>query len=140
MSKINNCQYFLTESDGIIQPGMNEAIEHPIIKADNGLLGPDFGIGWHPVTRPFKMVEESHKHDYGQILAFIPGDITSLGELDAEIEFYLDGEKHIINKTTVVHIPGGMVHCPLYINRVGKPFLFNNMYFIAEYKAEPVTG
>ena len=137
MSK--NDKYFLTEANGIIQPGMNEAIEHSIIKADNGLLGPDFGIGWHPVTRPFKMVEESHKHDYAQILAFIPGDITKLGELDAEIEFYLDGEKHIITKTTVIHIPGGMVHCPLYINRVGTPFLFNNMYFIAEYKAEPVT-
>ena len=140
MSTSENSKYFLTEADGIIQPGMNEAIEHPIIKADNGLLGPDFGIGWHPVTRPFKMVEEAHRHDYAQILAFIPGDITELNELDAEIEFYLDGEKHIINKTTVVHIPGGMVHCPLYINRVGRPFLFNNMYFIAEYKAELVIG
>ena len=140
MSALKNARYFLTEADGIIQPGMNEAIQHPIVKADNGLLGPDFGIGWHPVTRPFKMVEESHRHDYAQILAFLPGDISSLGELDAEIEFYLDGEKYIINKTTVVHIPGGMIHCPLYINRVGKPFLFNNMYFIAEYKAEPVIG
>ena len=140
MSTSKNSKYFLTEADGIIQPGMNEAVEYPIVKADKGLLGPDFGIGWHPVTRPFKMVEESHRHDYAQILAFLPGDITSLGELDAEIEFYLDGEKYIINKTTVVHIPGGMIHCPLYINRVGKPFLFNNMYFIAEYKAEPVIG
>ena len=140
MFTLKNSRYFLTEADGIIQPGMNEAVEHPIVKADNGLLGPDFGIGWHPITRPFKMVEESHRHDYAQILAFLPGDISSLGELDAEIEFYLDGEKHIINKTTVVHIPGGMIHCPLYINRVGRPFLFNNMYFIAEYKAEPVTG
>ena len=138
MSTSENLEYFLTEADGIIQPGMNEAVEYPIVKADNGLLGPDFGIGWHPITRPFKMVEESHRHDYAQILAFLPGDITSLGELDAEIEFYLDGEKHIINKTTVVHIPGGMVHCPLYINRVGKPFLFNNMYFIDVYKAEAV--
>ena len=140
MSTSKNSKYFFTEADGIIQPGMNEAVEYPIVKADNGLLGPDFGIGWHPVTRPFKMVEESHRHDYAQILAFLPGDITNLGELDAEIEFYLDGEEHIINKTTVVHIPGGMIHCPLYINRVGKPFLFNNMYFIAEYKAEPVIG
>ena len=52
MSK--NDKYFLTEANGIIQPGMNEAIEHSIIKADNGLLGPDFGIGWHPVTRPLR--------------------------------------------------------------------------------------
>ena len=138
MSKTGNLKYFLTEEDGIIQPGMNEAIIHCIVKADGGLLGPDFGIGWHPVTQPFNMVEEAHKHDYAQILAFLPGDITNLGELDAEIEFYLDGEKHVINKTTVVHIPGGIVHCPLYIKRVGKPFLFNNMYFIDEYKAEPV--
>jgi hypothetical protein len=131
-------KYFLTKADGIIQKGMNVAIEHKIIKADKGVLGPDFGIGWHPVTRPFKMVAEAHKHDYAQILAFIPGDITQLEKLDAEIEFYMDGEKHIITETTVVHIPGGVVHCPLYINRVGKPFLFNNMYFTAEYVAEKV--
>ncbi len=136
MSKYD--RYFLTEVNGIIQPGMNVAIEHPIIKADKGLLGPDFGIGWHPVTRAFKMIDESHKHDYAQILAFIPGDITNLGELDAEVEFYMGGEKHIITKTTVVFIPGGVVHCPLYIKRVGKPFLFNNMYFTAEYIAEKV--
>jgi hypothetical protein len=131
-------KYFLTEKNGIIQPGMNKAVVYPIVKADMGLLGPDFGIGWHPITKPFKMIDESHKHDYGQVLAFIPGDITKMGELDAEIEFYLDGEKHIITRTTVVHIPGGMIHCPLYINRVGKPFLFNNMYFTAEYIAEKV--
>lgn len=61
MSKYS--QYFLTKADGIIQKGMNVAVEHKIIKADNGVLGLDFGTGWHPVTRPFKMVKEAHKHD-----------------------------------------------------------------------------
>jgi hypothetical protein len=27
-------------------------------------------------------------------------------------------------------------HCPLRILRVGKPFLLNNIYFVAEYKSE----
>lgn len=136
MSKYSKC--FLTKADGIIQKATNVAIEHPLIKADNGVLGPDFGTRWQPVTRPFKMVEDAHRHDYAQILAFIPGDITQLGKLDAEIEFYMAGEKHLITETTVVLIPRGVVHCPLYINRVGKPFLFNNMYFAAEYVSEKV--
>ena len=62
--------------------------------------------------------------------------LEDMFDFDAEIELYLEGEKHIIEKTTIVYIPGGMMHCPLYINRVGKPFLFNNMYFTAEYMAK----
>ena len=79
------------------------------------------------------MVDSSHKHDYGQILAFVSNNLENMFDFDAEIELYLEGEKHIINQTTIVYIPGGMMHCPLNIKRVGKPFLFNNMYFTAEY-------
>jgi hypothetical protein len=122
-------KYFLTSADGIIQPGINVAKELRIIKADKGVLGLDFGIGWYPVTHSFKMIHEPHEHDYAQISAFIPGDIAQSGKLDAEMESYIAGEKHIITDTTVVVIPGGVVQCPQYINRIGKPFIFNNIYF-----------
>jgi hypothetical protein len=64
-------KYFLTEKDGIIRPGINPAVEYPIVMADKGQVGPKFGIGWHPITQPFTMVDAPHKHEYGQILAFI---------------------------------------------------------------------
>ena len=107
-------------------------IKGSTILVDKGRLG-DFGIGWVPIFEPFKMVPEGHKHEYAQILAFIGGNLSDVFDFDAEIELYVGGEKHIITQTTVVYVPGGVMHCPLYFNKVGKPLLFNNMYFTDEY-------
>lgn len=125
-------QYFFTEAEGIYGPVLHPEITLPTIKVDKGKLG-NFGISWEPIVHPFKMVGTPHKHDYGQILAFVGNNLENMFDFDAEIELYLEGEKHVITKTTIVNIPGGMMHCPLIITRVGKPFLFNNMYFTAEY-------
>ncbi|MGD0794001.1 MAG: hypothetical protein ABR958_00205 [Dehalococcoidales bacterium] len=124
-------KYFYSKAQGITGPSRPE-IKGTSILVDKGKLG-DFGIGWVPIFKPFKMVPEGHKHDYAQILAFIGGNLSDVFDFDAEIELYVGGEKHIINQTTVVYVPGGVMHCPLYFNRVGKPLLFNNMYFTAEY-------
>jgi hypothetical protein len=125
---------FFTRADGIIGPATHPEVKEQSIKVDKGKLG-QFGVNWEPVTRAFQMVKEPHKHEYGQILAFISSNMYDLFDFDAEIHLWLEGEKHIITETTIINVPGGMVHCPLHIVRVGKPFLFNNMYFTAEYKS-----
>ena len=60
-------------------------------------------------------------------------DIRDFG---AEVELYLgdEGEKHIIDKTTVVHVPAGLSHCPLNFTKVDKPIIFMDIYPAAEYK------
>jgi hypothetical protein len=136
MGQYDKC--FITKADGIVGPVQHPEIKEQTIKVDKGKLG-QFGISWEPVTRPFKMVTEPHKHAYGQILAFISNNLNDLFDFDAELHLWLEGEKHVITQTTIVNIPGGMIHCPLHIVRVGKPFLFNNMYFTAEYKSEKVN-
>jgi hypothetical protein len=128
-------KYFYTKAEGILGPVLHPEIELPTIKVDRGKLG-EFGISWEPITHPFKMMTSSHRHDYAQILAFVGNDLNNMFDFDAEIELYLEGEKYIIDKTTVVYIPGGMLHCPISITRVGKPFLFNNMYFTAVYMSK----
>lgn len=134
MPKKSTDKYFYTRKDGIIGPVLHPEIKEQTIKVDKGKLG-EFGISWEPITHPFEMIGYSHHHPYAQILAFTSNNLKDLFDFDAEIELYLDHEKHIINESTVVYIPGGMSHCPLRILRVGKPFLFNNMYFVAEYKS-----
>ena len=37
------------------------------------------------------------------------------------MEIWLEDEKHVIDRTTMIFVPAGMVHCPLVINRVDKP-------------------
>ncbi len=68
--------------------------------------------------------EKTHSHDAAEYLGFIgtnPDDPTDLG---GEIELYLDGEKYTLTKTSVVFIPGGVEHCPVYARRVDSPIWF----------------
>jgi hypothetical protein len=123
-----------TRKDGILGPWQQTEARQQSIKVDGGKLG-DFGLSWEPITHPFTMVDHSHHHAYAQILCFVGANPNDLFDFDAEIELSLDHNPHIITETSFIYIPGGMSHCPLTYKRVGKPFLFNNLYFIADYKS-----
>jgi len=41
--------------------------------------------------------------------------------MGAEVELWLEDEKHIITRSSLVFIPAGMKHCPLTFLRVDKP-------------------
>jgi hypothetical protein len=45
------------------------------------------------------------------------------GDLGAEIEFTIGGEKHTFNTTTTIFVPKGLAHCPIIHKRVGRPFI-----------------
>jgi hypothetical protein len=64
---------------------------------------------------------EPHTHDYDEVIAFIGTDHDDPYDLGAEVELYLDDEKHIITKTSLVFIPAGLKHCPLTFLRVDRP-------------------
>ena len=51
-------------------------------------------------------------------------DPNNLSELGGEVEFWIEGEKHVFDKSTAVFIPAGVWHCPLFTHRVDKSFLF----------------
>ena len=68
------------------------------------------------ITR--KMAEKmpgiaAHSHNFSEVLTIFgtnPEDPTYLG---AAIEFWLEDEKFILDKSFLVYIPAGMIHCPL---------------------------
>jgi hypothetical protein len=95
----------------------------------------NFSIMWNCITEPFLMVEEPHAHDFDQFLHFYGGNSMDITDFGAEIELSLgeEGEKHIINTTTVVHIPKGVIHCPLNFKRVERPIIFMNVALTPEY-------
>jgi len=64
---------------------------------------------------------EPHAHDYDEIIAFIGTDNNNPYDLGAEVELYLEDEKHVITKTSLVFVPAGLVHCPLTFVRVDRP-------------------
>ena len=62
-----------------------------------------------------------HKHDVGEIVAFYGSDPDDQENLNGEIIFYIGGEKHVITKSTMIYLPAGLEHGPLFIQKVDKP-------------------
>lgn len=79
-------------------------------------------------------VTKSHTHDYDEVLGFFGTNPDDIHDLQAEAEFWLDDEKHILTKSCLVFVPKGLQHGPLRFVRVDKPvFHFSSgvgkMYF-----------
>jgi hypothetical protein len=79
-----------------------------------------------PISSPWFMVGDTHKHDFDQILCFMGGDSSNVYDFQAEIELCLgdEAEKYIINKASMVYIPKGLAHCPLNFKVISKPIIF----------------
>jgi hypothetical protein len=99
--------------------------------------------GWFvvPVLEPRVMEEKPHKHDFHQFFCYLGSNPENLKEFDAEIEVYLgkEGEKHTITTPTVLHIPPGLMHCPMIYKKVNKPVLHLDIFFASEYKRKAAS-
>ena len=94
------------------------------------LPGAPANIGWQIFKAPVCW-ETPHTHKYEELIMFLgaePPDFCN--SFDAEIDFWLgeEFEKHTITTTTILHIPAGLMHCPMNIRVVRKPFLFQALY------------
>lgn len=100
------------------------------------LIGLNIRLAYNCVSEPFLMIDKAHKHDHDQYLCFIGGNPKDIRDFGAEAELLLgeEGEKYIINKTTIVHVPAGLVHCPLNFTKVNKPVIFMDIYCGSEYE------
>jgi hypothetical protein len=96
----------------------------------------NFQIRFTHVSVPFEGKEDAHKHDFAEVFVFVPCS-DDLKAYDAESEIYIgeEGEKIIVNETCAVHIPAGLVHCPIIHKRVGTPFFFVNCPITPQYSA-----
>jgi hypothetical protein len=123
-------------------------IEVPVIhlnQADMGGAvesweGVPFAITMEAVYQPLSMGGNGHKHDQAEILCFLGGNPMDYYDFGAEVYILLgeEKEKHIINSTSFIYIPPGLLHCPLVFTRVDKPIVFSDILLAPEYKvAEP---
>ncbi len=77
---------------------------------------------------------KAHKHDYDEVIGFIGTNPNDIWDLGAEVELWLEDEKHIITRTSLVSVPAGMQHCPLRTRNIVRPVLHfttgnGKMYF-----------
>ena len=68
--------------------------------------------------------EIAHAHDFDEILGFMGSRRENPKDLNGEIEFWLEDEKYVITKSSLIFVPRGMKHLPLLFRRIGSPILF----------------
>lgn len=110
------------------------------LSANGDELDADCIITHQGMYKPELMLKEGHKHDFHQILCFIGGDTMNVRDFGAEVEICLgeEGEKHIIDSTTIVSMPPGLVHGPLNFKKVAKPIIFLEIMLTRQYGRETV--
>ena len=79
---------------------------------------------------PLEMVKKPHVHAYNEMLFFISTNPLDFKDFDAEVEIYLgeEQEKHIIHSSSMVFIPQGTPHGPLYFKKMNKPIILMTIY------------
>ena len=100
---------------------------------------PDFPVEVQLLcARPGLVFPEPHSHDVDELFFIFGGNLKNYFEFDAEIEIMMgkgdDQERHIVDKTTIIYIPAGVVHCPVKVLRVGKPFNWMHILFHGKYQ------
>jgi hypothetical protein len=103
--------------------------------------GADITISISFITQPFRMIKEAHKHDRDQFIIFMGNNPDDVNEFGAEIEMTLgpEGEKHIVNTPTVLHIPKGLIHGPLDHKKIDKPIRMVDIYLGPVYVRQAPT-
>ena len=86
----------------------------------------NLSTAWRLITKPMFIDREPHAHPFDEFLCFLGGNLENMFDFDATIELSMgkEGELHVIESATVVHIPAGTIHCPLNYKRIGRPVLF----------------
>jgi hypothetical protein len=103
------------------------------------LPGAPVTIGWQVFIKPYPLETIPHAHEDEELLIFLGAELPDLcRSFDAEIDFWIGDEleKHTITSATVVHVPKGMVHCPLNLRVIRKPVLFHALYLGPEFRAK----
>ena len=90
-------------------------LEDEIIKGASSVI-----CSWY-----WKATEEegspSHVHDFDEVVGFLGGDPQNPSDLGGEVEFWMEDEQYIFDKSFCVYIPENVMHCPLKMHRVDRP-------------------
>ncbi len=90
------------------------------------------------LSRPGPMIIEPHSHDVDELFFIFGSNPKNYFEFGAEIEIMMgegnDQERHIVDKTTIVYIPAGIVHCPITTLKVDKPVQWMHILFQGKYQ------
>jgi hypothetical protein len=117
---------------------IHHQIKEPMITGLGNMEIPEshLAMGFARITEPVCMGAPTHKHPHDQWIWLI-GEPTNFHELDADIEMTLGNKIIKIDYPCYIFIPKNVMHCPLDVKRVGKPFIFIDARISEEASVRP---
>jgi hypothetical protein len=112
----------------------NVSISEDLLAAIGGI---NCNFNFMGVKEPHLLGDPPHKHDYDEYLFFICSDPAYAPDLGGEVEIALgeEWEKHTITTSSVLCLPRGLQHCPIYVKRVDRPFYFGHVMAANKYSS-----
>jgi len=119
---------------------IHEEIKEPMVTGLGNIEIPEsvLAMGFARITEPVSMGNPTHKHPFDQWIYLI-GDSDNFAEMDADIEMTLGDKIVKINYPCYIFIPKSVMHCPLDVKRVGKPFIFIDTRITEEASVRPTS-
>ncbi len=87
------------------------------------------------ILGPHVLPDPPHQHNCDEILFLIPGTPESGPDLGGEAEIAIgeEWEKQTITTAAIFCLPKEVVHCPVYMKKVDKPFYWGHILLASSY-------
>lgn len=87
------------------------------------------------ISEPRAFPHQPHTHDGDEIFFIFGSNPQNYYDFDAEIEVHFgeEMEKHIVDATSIIYMPKGLLHGPIAITKVNKPFQWMHVLFAPKY-------
>ena len=114
---------------------------HADFGGELSVSGAQVCLPYQAFVKPGVISAEPHMHRDEEYLAFVGHDLRSaFDSFDAEITLWMgerpdDMEKIVIDRPTMIKVPGFMWHGPMEITRLGKPLFFQPVLYNSRYYA-----
>jgi len=104
---------------------------------DGGVIKDAFYVETHWFKRPTEYSPKQHAHECDETLGFFGGDPENPPEMGGEVELWIEDERHLLTKSSLVYIPAGVKHCPMHVRPKVRPiFHFSTGTSRKAYKRE----
>ena len=124
MDKSKYSKYIITELKKMNSP---EAVARygkfakRILWIDDDVIPGAFQMNTSWYFAPQPKGPTQHYHEAPEIIGFIGSDPDNPYDLGAKIEFWIEDEQFILDKSCMIFIPPNMKHCPLNVLSVDRP-------------------
>jgi hypothetical protein len=86
---------------------------------------------WYRAPKTF--LDKGHIHNSDELIGFFGSNPEDPHNLQGEVEFWIEDEKFMLTKSTMIFVPKGIKHCPLVVRRVDSPIFHFSVCLEGEY-------